>query len=259
MICATYAEGLSTPRTFMHTAKLPATEGSIAFRNSTLGGDLSTCKVPIRTDHPNCRTTQLCEKIRIRGNRSGLVGPGRIIQQHPGQPIIEIEDADTVEMRGLILTRPEGKTETGNEGILAIRCTDPVVDSITLINNQTRSAAIAIRECRGTQMSHCLIRNYMRVSVDDRTASPEWGYAFNCTDGTGISVNQSTGILIDSNRVIESRLTPIGSEAMIAFRFGLTPASNPTIRRSPTLLFRAIESNVSDHRVTNTPCLYPVD
>ena len=151
---------------------------------------------------------EISEKIRIRGSRSGLVGPGRIIQQNPGQPIIEIENADAVQIRGLRLTRPEGKTETGNEGVLAIRCTDLIVDGISVIDNQTRSAAIAIRECTGAQISHCLIRNYMRVSVDDRTASPEWGYAFNCTDGTGISVSQSTGTLIDSNRVIETRLTP---------------------------------------------------
>ena len=30
-------------------------------------------------------------KIRIRGERSGLFGPGRIIQQSADQPIIEIE------------------------------------------------------------------------------------------------------------------------------------------------------------------------
>jgi hypothetical protein len=151
---------------------------------------------------------QISEKIRIRGDRSGLVGPGRIIQQNPEQPIIEIEDADAVQIRGLRLTRPEGKTETGNEGVLAIQCQDLIVENVSVIDNQSRSAAIVIRDCTGARISHCLIRNYMRVSVDDRTASPEWGYAFNCTDGTGISVSYSTGTLIESNRVIETRLTP---------------------------------------------------
>lgn len=186
--------------------------------NSLEAGDLSVSEFPSiqaalnanpgRVVYVPSGDYEISEKIRIRGNRSGLVGPGRIIQQNPGQPIIEIEDADAVQVRGLTLTRPEGKAETDNEAVLAIRCTDLVVDSITVVDNQTRSAAIAIRECTGVQISHCLIRNYMRVSVDDRTASPEWGYAFNCTDGTGISVNQSTGTLIDRNRVIESRLKP---------------------------------------------------
>ena len=48
----------------------------------------------------------------------------------------------------------------------------------------------------------------MRVSIDDRTKSPEWGYAFNCTDGTGISISYSTGTLIESNRIIEENLRP---------------------------------------------------
>ena len=48
----------------------------------------------------------------------------------------------------------------------------------------------------------------MRVSIDDRTVSKDWGYAFRCTDGTGISVGYSTGTLIEGNRVIEDNLVP---------------------------------------------------
>jgi hypothetical protein len=48
----------------------------------------------------------------------------------------------------------------------------------------------------------------MRVSIDDRTASEDWGYAFNCTDGTGIKVGASTGTLIEGNRVVEDNLLP---------------------------------------------------
>lgn len=39
------------------------------------------------------------EKIRIRGERSGLFGPGRIIQQKADQPIIEIEDPTAASLR----------------------------------------------------------------------------------------------------------------------------------------------------------------
>jgi hypothetical protein len=87
----------------------------------------------------------ISEKIRIRGKRSGLFGPGKIIQQNPGQPIIEIEDASDAEIRDVTLTRPEGKTETQNEGILAIRCNDPVIENIRILNNQTRTAVMAMR------------------------------------------------------------------------------------------------------------------
>jgi hypothetical protein len=48
----------------------------------------------------------------------------------------------------------------------------------------------------------------MRVSIDDRTKSLEWGYAFNCTDGTGINVSYSTGTLIEGNRILEENLIP---------------------------------------------------
>ncbi len=41
----------------------------------------------------------ISQKIRIRGERSGLSGPGRIIQQSADQPIIEIENATAAEIR----------------------------------------------------------------------------------------------------------------------------------------------------------------
>ena len=150
----------------------------------------------------------ISEKIRIRGKRSGLFGPGKIIQQNPTHPIIEIEDASDAEIRDVTLTRPEGKTETQNEGILAIRCSDLVIENVRILNNQTRTAVIALRECRSARISHSIIRNYMRVSIDDRTASEDWGYAFNCTDGTGISVNQCVGTLIECNRISEDHFVP---------------------------------------------------
>ncbi len=151
---------------------------------------------------------QITEKIRIRGERSGLFGPGRIIQERADQPIIEIENAVATEIRDLTLTRPEGKMETNNEGILAIKCRDLVIENVRVIDNRTRSGAIALRESKNCRVSRCLVQNYMRVTIDDRTASKEWGYAFNCTDGTGISVSYSTGTLIEGNRIIEENLKP---------------------------------------------------
>ncbi|MFT5490562.1 MAG: hypothetical protein ACI8V5_000912, partial [Limisphaerales bacterium] len=133
----------------------------------------------------------ITEKLRVRGDRSGLFGPGRIIQHRNDQPIIEIENADGAEIHGLTLMRPEGKVETNNEGVLAIKCRDLVIENVRVIDNRTRSAAIALRNCVDARISHCLVKNYMRVTVDDRTANADWGYAFNCTDGTGINVSYS--------------------------------------------------------------------
>jgi nitrous oxidase accessory protein NosD len=148
------------------------------------------------------------DKIRIRGQRSGLFGPGRIIQESDDQPVIEIENADGAEIRDLTLTRSEGKMETNNEGILAIKCRDLVIDNVRVIDNRTRSGAITLRESQNCRISRCLVRNYMRVTIDDRTKSEGYGYAFNCTDGTGISVSYSTGTMIEGNRIIEANLVP---------------------------------------------------
>ena len=48
----------------------------------------------------------------------------------------------------------------------------------------------------------------MRISIDDRTGSKDWGYAFHCIDGSGIVVTESQGTLIQGNRVIEQNLLP---------------------------------------------------
>ncbi|MGY8656237.1 MAG: right-handed parallel beta-helix repeat-containing protein [Verrucomicrobiia bacterium] len=168
----------------------------------------------------------ITEKLRVRGDRSGLFGPGRIIQHRNDQPIIEIENADGAEIHGLTLMRPEGKVETNNEGVLAIKCRDLVIENVRVIDNRTRSAAIALRNCVDARISHCLVKNYMRVTVDDRTANADWGYAFNCTDGTGINVSYSVGTLIEGNRVIEENLVPT-REIKAKHKLGDFVKSNP--------------------------------
>jgi hypothetical protein len=70
------------------------------------------------------------EKLRIRGDRAGLFGPGRIIQERSDQPILEIENAEGVEIRDLTLTRPDGNQDTRSEAILAIKCRDLVIDKV---------------------------------------------------------------------------------------------------------------------------------
>jgi hypothetical protein len=150
----------------------------------------------------------LSEKLRIRGERAGLFGPGRLIQTNPDHPHLEIENASAAEIRDLTLTRPEGKMETDREAIIAIKCRDLVIENVRILDNRSRAGAITVRESRDSRISRCLVRNYIRVTIDDRTKSEDWGYAFNCTDGTGISVSYSTGTLIEGNRIIEENLVP---------------------------------------------------
>ncbi|MES2596245.1 MAG: hypothetical protein V4662_12955 [Verrucomicrobiota bacterium] len=166
------------------------------------------------------------EKIRLRGERAGLFGPGRIIQQNPEQPIIAIDEAKDAELRDLTLTRPEGKMETRQEGIIAIKCRDLVIENVRVIDNRGPAGAITLRESQNCRISRCLVRNYMRVSIDDRTANKELGYAFNCTDGTGISVSYSTGTFIEGNRVVEDNLVPT-QEMKTKYKLGDFVKKNP--------------------------------
>jgi hypothetical protein len=185
----------------------------------------------------------ITEKIRIRGERSGLFGPGRIIQQNPEQPIIEIENAIASELRDLTLTRAEGRMETSTEGIIAIKCRDLVIENVRVLDNRTRSGAITLRECKDARISRCLVRNYMRLSIDDRTQSKEWGYAFNCTDGTGISVAYCTGTLIEGNRIIEDNFVPT-PEVKEKYKLGDYVKKNP--EKGALMSQQAWDSNYTD-------------
>jgi hypothetical protein len=169
---------------------------------------------------------ELSEKVRIRGERAGLFGPGRLIQTNPNHPHLEIENAAAAEIRDLTLIRPEGKMETDKEAIIAIKCRDLVIDNVRVVDNRSRAGTITVRESRDTRISRCLVRNYMRVTIDDRTKSEDWGYAFNCTDGTGISVSYSTGTLIEGNRIIEENLVPT-PEIKAEHRLGDFVKKNP--------------------------------
>lgn len=169
----------------------------------------------------------ISRKLVLRGDGSGLVGPGRIIQSDPDEPIVEVEGLKDVLLRDVTLTRAPGKTVTRKSGLLAIRCTYLRVDQVRILDNQSATGALALRECRVARLTGCLVRNYMRVSVDDRTRSPEWGYAFNCTDGTGIQVTASQGTLIEGNTVIEEVFRPT-KEMKEKHQLGAWTKKNPT-------------------------------
>lgn len=178
-------------------------------------------------DHP------IAEPIRIRGDRSGLVGPGRIIQQSADSPIIIVDGATNAEIRDLTLTRPEGSMDTARDGVLAVKCRNLVIENVRVIDNRTNAGAVTVVEGTNCRISRCLVRNYMRVTIDDRTAGEDWGYAFNCTDGTGIKVNASTGTLIEGNRVVEDNLLPT-PEMKAQHKLGDFVKKNPVKGKLPS-------------------------
>ncbi len=168
----------------------------------------------------------ISEKIRLGADHAGLFGPGRIVQTNPDAPIIEIERAEGVRIRDLTLTRPEGRQETQKEAVIAVQCRDLVLENLRVFDNRTRSGAIVLRECSGSRIGGCLVQNYMRISVDDRTGSPDWGYAFNCIDGSGIVVRDSRHTLIQGNRIVEQNLLPT-PEVQREFNLGKFVKKNP--------------------------------
>lgn len=185
----------------------------------------------------------ITQAIRIQGDRAGLFGPGRIIQQNVDQPMILIDGATNAELRDLTLTRPEGKMESRMAGIQAMKCHDLVVENVRVLDNRSPAGAITLRDSKNCRISHCLVRNYMRVSIDDRTQSKDWGYAFHCTDGTGIDVGYSTGTLIEGNRVIEDNFLPT-EEVKKKHKLGDYVKKNPV--KGELMSQQAWDSNYTD-------------
>ena len=118
---------------------------------------------------------EIADTIVIRSGGGGLAGSATIVQTNPERPIIRIEHAPGATLRGLTLTRPEGRRETRAEAVIATDTPDLALVDLRVIDNQTRSAAIELRNCVDGQIRDCLIRNYQRTSVDDRTATPITG------------------------------------------------------------------------------------
>ncbi|MBL9115928.1 MAG: right-handed parallel beta-helix repeat-containing protein [Verrucomicrobiaceae bacterium] len=186
----------------------------------------------------------ITEKIRVRGNHSALCGPGRIIQKNTEQPIIEIENAAQVEIRDLTLMRPDGANETEKEAVVAQRCRDLFLDNLKVFNNRTKSGAILVTDSEFTRISHCVVRNYMKVSIDDRRRGTVSGYAFRCTDGTGVMVRYSTGTLIEGNQIIESTFSA-SKEVRDRYKLGDIVEKNP--EKGPQVSQQAWDAGYTDN------------
>ena len=153
--------------------------------------------------------------IRLRHDRSGLWGPGRIVAANPDEAIVVIESAREVQLLDVTLARPEGKQETHRPGIFVNRSTEVTIGNVRLIDNRGDLASIYVRSSLGVRIRDCLVENYSRISVDDRRRRPDvpnfeviGGYAFRCISGNGIGVRACGRVSLENNRIIERIMIP---------------------------------------------------
>ncbi len=163
---------------------------------------------PGRTIHVPAGDYEISAKLRLRGDHAGLYGRGRIIQKNPQAPILEIEHAADVIVRDLVLTRSADARSSTEPAVVAIDCDGLVLDGVQVLDHRSPAAAIRVSRGRLCQIRNCRVENYMAISVDDRTGSPDWGYAFQCIDGTGIALDNCRGALVQGNQVIEHDMLP---------------------------------------------------
>lgn len=150
----------------------------------------------------------ISQAIKLTSAGSGLWGPGRIIQSNPMAAIVEVDGAADVQVRDVTLTRSEGKMETYQAGLRMAGCVNLTVANVRVVNNWSDASSILIQNSSRVQVRDCLVRNYARISVDDRTKTSFLGYAFNCINGTGINFMNVVGAQVVNNRIIEQRLLP---------------------------------------------------
>ena len=166
------------------------------------------------------------QPLRLKADQSGLWGPGRIIQSNPEADIVNVENVSGVVLRDLTFTRSEGKMETHRPGLRLVRCADVTIDNVQILDNRGDLAAIFAAYCRNLHIKYSYIENYSRIAIDDRTAIPFLGYAFNCINGTGMLIRHSAGTRIEYNRVIELRMLPT-PELKAKYNLGKFSKKNP--------------------------------
>lgn len=156
--------------------------------------------------------TVVSNAVVVSTDGSGISGPGRIVQMNPSQPVLVIRGAGHVRVEGVELTRGAGAEEATQPGLSADAVEHLTVDGVRVRENRSQRGAIEIHNSSHVAIRNCLVANYSTIGVDDRTGSgvgdQNYGYAFQCIDGTGILVKSSRGVAIVGNRVIEERLRP---------------------------------------------------
>ncbi|MCC7491969.1 MAG: right-handed parallel beta-helix repeat-containing protein [Fimbriimonadaceae bacterium] len=159
-------------------------------------------------------TWSLRERVRLdEDSASGLVGPGRLEQTNPAEPVVEVEHCRGALLRDLTLTRPAGSSATA-PAVLVDDAPDLRLEDLQITGNAAPRGAIEIRRADGVTVRGCRITDYTALAVDDRTGPPDsanarlYGYAFRCLDGSGIVVRESRGIALLDNQIRETRWRP---------------------------------------------------
>lgn len=151
----------------------------------------------------------LDKRLRISASGTVLYGHGVLVQNNPIEPVLEIEHAEDVRVEGITLrrTRLEASDEnlgrTKAAGLFINDARRIAISGIRVHDCAARDAAIEVRGAADVTVRDCEVLNYQCLAVDDRTASPLYGYAFRCIDGTGILVKDSTSVSLLDNRVTE--------------------------------------------------------
>lgn len=153
--------------------------------------------------------------VLIRNNGSGLFGPGRIIQTNPKSEIVIVSRAIGVRLTDLTLTRSEEAMETHCAGLSINEAENVVINNLSVIDNRSDLASIYVRSSRDVSIENSLVRNYSRISVDDRRRRDDvpnfdivGGYAFRTISGSGIGVRAAGVVSLRGNRVIEEVMIP---------------------------------------------------
>jgi len=151
---------------------------------------------------------RISKALLIRRNGSGLLGPARIVQTNPAEPIVRVERARDAVLRDLALARPEAAADTRREGIRADGCAGLVIERVAVRDNRSPAGSIVLRGCTECAVVGCRVENYATLAIDDRTQSPHYGYAFRCIDGTGVLLVDCTATRVADCRVVERRMLP---------------------------------------------------
>ncbi len=150
----------------------------------------------------------LTTTIHIKSSGTGLCGPGRLVMDDPTQDFINLRDGSDITIRDIKLTRPPGKGEGGRNGIHAADCDGLTIDGVSVSNNKGERAGFKIERCSRLTVRNCFVRDFKAVTIQDRTADPNMGYAFKTIDGNGMIFIDCKAALITNNRIIETALAP---------------------------------------------------
>ncbi len=152
---------------------------------------------------------EIDKSLMITTANAGLYGPGTIVQKNVNECLLRIMQTEGVRIEGLTFTRPEGATDTTQEGVFIRESSNVTLDGIRIIDNRGPGGSISAYKCANLTIRDSFIENYKSLFIDDRMKPEDlYGYAFQSIDGTGIKAFHNTGIVIRGNRVVESHFIP---------------------------------------------------